>query len=960
MPPPASAASAPAASSSTSPPDPLAALHRQLANIAARMAAIAERLPPASSAPQQSHFMYGMPGYGGIPSAPPTTSTIVHASAPQRPVPIHSIQFPHSPSPLPFQTSSPQQLVTHDQQEDYEEGVPVPRYYKLSFPMFDGKDDPLGWLNRCEQFFRAQRTRDADKVWLASFYMTGVAQQWFFMLERDSGDISWTVFKDLCSQRFGPALGINHLAELARLPFRGSVADFQEAFLAKMAHVDHLTPQQQVHLFTGGLPEAVRVDVELQAPRDLQRAMALARAYEQRSSALSTVASGARQHRPSLRSSLPATSPTFQATGQAVPKPFKKLSPAEIMERRQKGLCFNCDEPYSRGHKCQKLFYLEVLDDVDEPQAVEPQQDFEEPLISLHAITGVRSESTLQIAVQVVDQVFTTLIDTGSTHNFFSPSAAQAAGVQFQQSTGARVVVANGDRVPCSGIGRDIDIKIGSDVFSISAYSIPLDGFDLVLGVSFLKPLHTIRMDFEDLVMSFNYNGRRVLWKGLGSNRSDIPSTASLNSIRTQEQQVLDQLLASFDSVFSEPAGLPPSRPCDHRIHLKPASGPVAVAPYRYPQLQKNELEAQCAKMLQQGIIRPSTSPFSAPVLLVKKPDNTWRFCVDYRALNDATVKDKFPIPVVEELLDELNGAKFFTKLDLRSGYHQVRVHPEDIVKTAFRTHHGHFEFLVMPFGLSNAPTFQALMNSVLGPFLRKFVLVFFDDIFIYSTSWTEHLQHIKKVLGVLRANNLHVKRSKCSFTTPTVSYLGHVISEKGVAMDASKVESVTNWPTPRSVKGLRGFLGLAGYYRRFIKDFGSIAAPLTQLLKKEAFQWTDAASSAFQMLKTALTAAPVLQLPDFEQCFIVECDASATGFGAVLHQGSGPLAFFSRQFAPRHFKVAAYERELIGLVQAVKHWRPMGKKVHSQDRSLPPKIHAGPTLVDYTAAPVDKQTFWL
>jgi hypothetical protein len=202
---------------------------------------------------------------------------------------------------------------------------------------------------------------------------------------------------------------------------------------------------------------------------------------------------------------------------------------------------------------------------------------------------------------------------------------------------------------------------------------------------------------------------------------------------------VLNQLLHSFYDVFSEPSGLPPSRDCDHRIHLKPHAEPVAVAPYRYPQLQKNELETQCIKMIQQGIIRPSTSPFSAPVLLVKKHDNTWRFCVDYRALNEVTVKDKLPIPAVEELLDELNGAKFYTKLDLRSGYHQVRVHQDCIVKTAFRTHHSHFEFLVMPFGLSNAPsTSQALMNSVLGPFLRKFVLVFFDDILIYSTSWTE------------------------------------------------------------------------------------------------------------------------------------------------------------------------------------------------------------------------------
>jgi hypothetical protein len=309
---------------------------------------------------------------------------------------------------------------------------------------------------------------------------------------------------------------------------------------------------------------------------------------------------------------------------------------------------------------------------------------------------------------------------------------------------------------------------------------------------------------------------------------------------------------------------------------------------------------------------------------LVKKQDGTWRFCVDYRALNAATVKDKFPIPVIEELLDELHGAKFFTKLDLRSGYHQVRVHPEDVAKTALRTHHGHFEFLVMSFGLSNVPsTFQALMNFVLKPFLRRCVLVFFDDILVYSSSWTEHLQQLRAVLQVLREHQLHIKRSECSFATTSVQYLGHVISEAGVAMDSTKVAAVQSWPQPHSARGLRGFLGLAGYYRRFIQDFGTIAAPLTQLLRKEAFQWFDAATVAFEALQKALSAAPVLHLPDFNKDFIVDCDASGSGFGAVLHQGAGTIAFFSRPFAARHLKVAVYERELIGLVQAVRHWHP-------------------------------------
>lgn len=278
----------------------------------------------------------------------------------------------------------------------------------------------------------------------------------------------------------------------------------------------------------------------------------------------------------------------------------------------------------------------------------------------------------------------------------------------------------------------------------------------------------------------------------------------------------------------------------------------------------------------------------------------------------------------MEELFDELYGARYFTKLDLRAGYHQVRVHHDDVEKTAFRTHHGNFEFLVMPFGLTNAPsTFQSLMNTVLQPFLRKCALFFFDGILIYSKMWTEHLQHLKAVFSALREHQLRIKRSKCTFAASSVQYLGHVISALGISMDKDKVAVVEDWPTPSSARQLRGFLGLAGYYRRFIQNFGVVAAPLTQLLKKEGFLWNPQAAKAFQELKQALTSSHVLHLPDFTKSFVVECDASESGFGAVLHQGAGPVAFFSRPFAARHNKLAAYERELIGLVQAVRHWRP-------------------------------------
>jgi hypothetical protein len=287
------------------------------------------------------------------------------------------------------------------------------------------------------------------------------------------------------------------------------------------------------------------------------------------------------------------------------------------------------------------------------------------------------------------------------------------------------------------------------------------------------------------------------------------------------------------------------------------------------------------------------------------------------------TVKNRFPMPVIEEILEELAGSQYFTKLDMRSGYHQIRMLSEDEHKTAFKTHQGHYQFKVMPFGLTNAPaTFQCIMNEILQPFLRKFVLVFLDDILIYNTSWEEHIQHLEQVLDTLRAHHLYLKPSKCTFGQDSLEYLGHIISSKGVSTDPSKISAMLHWPAPTTVTELKAFLGLTGYYRRFVKGYGMLTRPLTQLLRHKQFLWSAESQQAFDAVKLAMTRTPVLTLPNFQEQFTVETDACKDGIGAVLMQKGQPIAYLSKALGEKHKNLSIYEKEFLALIMAVEKWR--------------------------------------
>jgi hypothetical protein len=386
-----------------------------------------------------------------------------------------------------------------------------------------------------------------------------------------------------------------------------------------------------------------------------------------------------------------------------------------------------------------------------------------------------------------------------------------------------------------------------------------------------------------------------------------------------------------FAEVFSKESAsvLPPHRPYDHRIPLEPGTTPPFGPLYSLSEVELKALDEYINENLAKGYIQASTSPAGAPILFVKKRDGGLRMCVDFRALNRITIKNRYPLPLIGESLDRLRSATVFTKLDLRSGYNLVRMAEGEEWKTAFRSRYGHYEYRVMPFGLCNAPsTFQNLMNDVLRDFLDDFAIVYLDDILIFSRSLEEHKRHVRLVLERLRANGLFAKPEKCFFHQEEIEYLGFIVSPSGVKMDPKKVSAILDWPEPASVHDVQVFLGLANFYRRFIRGYSKIASPLTRLLQKNCtFEFDASASQAFAQLKAAFTSAPVLAHFHPDRPSTIETDASDFAIAAVISQPDAdgvlhPIAFYSRKLTAPELNYEIYDKEMLAIVTALKEWR--------------------------------------
>nr|GEV71901.1 hypothetical protein [Tanacetum cinerariifolium] len=560
---------------------------------------------------------------------------------------------------------------------------------------------------------------------------------------------------------------------------------------------------------------------------------------------------------------------------------FSRVTKIEFLKFRGedvRGWLFKCDQffkvdniadnckKYTPGHKCNgQVYFLEVLGETStellgeqlEEEVLETEEIIEyTPHISLNAINGTNTYQTMRVCGHVGKHKLYILIDCGSTHNFLDLNTAKKLGCQLTSTYPFQVEIAGAHQLVSKYMCKNFRWKLYGKEFSTDVMIIPLGGCEMVLGIQWLSTLGNIISNFKELRVEFKHNGRKVVLRETQKSNLQWMQCGKV-MIQTPRIELSSMVLCVYPTTtlcMLEAEG------------TKEVPAEISELISQHPPTQKDAIEVMVKELLDTVVIRDSQSPFSSPVVM-----------------------DKFPIPVIEELIDELQGSQLFTKLDLKSGYHQIRMNLTDVEKTAFKTHEGHYEFLVMPFGLTNAPsTFQALMNSVFKEYLRRFLLVFFDDILVYSPTMETHVQHLRIVLEALRQNTLYAQQSKCVFGTEKVEYLGHVITKDGVATDGSKIEAMQNWPRPTN---------------------------------KNGFGWNEQAQEAFVKLKKVMIEAPVLKLPNFNELFIIETDASHTGIGAVLQQGGHPVAYYSKTLATRHHTLSTYEKELLAVIQALNKW---------------------------------------
>jgi hypothetical protein len=618
--------------------------------------------------------------------------------------------------------------------------------------------------------------------------------------------------------------------------------------------------------------------------------------------------------------------PTPQPQQQQQQGPRSSFPPANKGNNNYR--CFNCGSPSHFIKDCpqpRRSFQGQTSNPISKGKGKKQVVQVRQGRVNLTTLSELPEGTPIMTGTFSINhQPVIILFDSGATHSFISSKCGTKLGLDLYPTSGAYMIATPGGKIFSNQLCRSVPIQIGRNLVRTDLLLLDLEGMDVLLGMNWMTQ-HHVSLDISSRTVEHEPTILYLpQWEYINS------CTYAATGIKLKDIPII----CEYSDVFPDDLpGMPPDQDIKFIIELQPGTAPISRRPYRMPPNELAELKVQLQDLLDKGFIRPSASPWVCPALFVKKKDNSLRLCVDYRPLNAVTIKNKYPLPRIDILFDQLAGAKVFSKIDLRSGYHQIKIRPSDIPKIAFSTRYGLYEYLVMSFGLTNALAyFMYLMNSVFMQELDKFVVVFIDDILIYSKNPEDHAKHLHVILQRLRDHHLYAKFSKCEFWLDTVKFLGHTISSNGISVDPSKVQEVMEWKPPIAVHQIRSFLGLAGYYRRFIPDFSRIAKPMTELLKKGVkFSWDQKCEDAFHTLRDHLTTAPVLAQPDVSKTFDIYCDASGTGLGCVLMQDNRVIAYASRALRVHEQNYPTHDLELVVVIHALKIWRHhlMGTKCH-------------------------------
>ena len=857
---------------------------------------------------------------------------------------------------------------------------------RVDIPDFEGQlqpDEFVDWLQTIERVFELKEVPEDQRVKIVAVKLKKHASIWWENLkrkrerERKSKIKSWEKMRRELTRKFLPDHYYqDNFIQLHNLRQKSlSVEEYTREFEKLMMKCDIQEKEEQtIARYLGGLNTDIAHPVQLQQYWTLDDVIRLAIRIEKQLLKKSQFQPSSSRN-PFYTRKTQTTQPNPTNKTQAKTTTTNNTRPS--FQSKSVVKCFKCQGFGHIASECPNRRAMTIIEGEVHGASEEdegPVFDEEGPVCDEEFITADHGESlvirrSLHTALAKEEpwlrhnifhtrcttqgKVCDVIIDSGSCENVVSNYMVEKLNLPTQDhphpyklqwlNKGSEVKVSKRCLVTFT-IGKKYQDEIWCDVIPMDAchlllgrpwqydrralydgyantYSFEKGGIKIKLAPLPPSELHQSNKETKPLVSLVTKEQFKVINKEAQAMSLVILLEASKGTVFPPE---IKKLLGEFPDVVPEeiPQGLPPMRDIQHAIDFIPGAVIPNRPAYRMSPQEHAEIQRQVEELLMKGLIQESVSPCAVPAILVPKKDGSWRMCVDSRAVNKITIKYRFPIPRLDDLLDQLHGATIFSKIDLRSGYHQIRIRSGDEWKTAFKTRDGLYEWTVMPFGLSNAPsTFMRLMNQVLRTFIGKFVVVYFDDILIYSKGKEEHLEHLRQVLQTLREQKLYANMKKCSFLTNEVIFLGYIITTEGIRVDPSKIDAIKGWPIPKTVHDVRSFHGLASFYRRFIRNFSSIAAPLTDCIKGDKFQWTESAQKSFEELKKRLTEAPVLALPNFDQVFEVSCDASNTGIGAVLSQDRHPIAFFSEKLNDGKLKYSTYDKEFYAVVRALQHW---------------------------------------